>query len=157
MKTKILIMLLSLFCLTAMADGSKNNLVVWQKDGSCVLYDLDECPKTTFIGCNLVITTTKISIEFPMEKVSRYTFDLKTAGIENPQGQKGVTIKQTENELIVCNLPRGKKASVFSVDGKLLCTVQSTGQEQIPLPLKQFSAGAYIIKTDDITYKVLKR
>ena len=157
MKTKILIMLLSLFCLTAMADGSKNKLVVWQKDGSCVLYDLDECPKTTFKGNNLVITTTRLSIEYPMENISLYTFELSTAEIVTPHGQKGVTIKQTDNELIVCNLPKGKKASAYTVDGKLLCTVLSTGQEQIRLPLKQFTTGTYIIKTDDITYKVFKR
>jgi hypothetical protein len=157
MKTIILIMLFPLFCITAIADDSKTNLIVWQTDGSCVLYDLDECPKTTFEGDNLIITTTKISIEYPMAKVARYTFESSNTGINNPQDHQGITVKQTEKELIVCHLPKGKKASVYTVDGKLLATALSSGQVETILPLRLFSTGTYIIKTDDITYKIMKR
>ena len=154
---KLLIMLFPLFCLTAMADDSKTNLVVWQTDGSSVQYDLDECPKTTFKGDNLIITTTKMSIEYPMAKVARYTFESSNTVINNPQGHHGITVKQTENELIVCHLPKGKKASVYTVDGKLLGSVLSSGQEETILPLRQITAGTFIIKADEITYKILKR
>ena len=154
---KLLTLLLSLFCLTAMAEDSRTNLVVWQTDGNCVLYDLDECPKTTFKNDNLIITTTKMSIEYPMAKVVRYTFELVQAGIKRPQGHNGITVKQTENELIVCNLPKGKKASVYTIDGMQLGTVQSTGQEETILSIGQYAAGTYIVRTDDITYKILKR
>ena len=157
MKRIILASLFFVFCHEVMADDSKTQLVVWQTDGSCVFYSLDEYPKTTFSNDNLVITTTNISVEYPMAKIARYTYDSSTNGIDKKRIHKGIIVKQTGNELIISNLPKGGKVSVFTVDGKLINSIQSAGQELIQLPLRQLTKGTYIIKTDDITYKILKR
>ena len=92
-----------------------------------------------------------------MANVSRYTFETATNSIENLQTHRGVTVKQTKNELIVYNLPRGKKCYVYTIDGKLLYSAKSTGHEQTLIPFGKYRAGAYIIKTDNITYKIMKK
>lgn len=157
MRKKLLIVLLSYFCLSAMADEPKTQLMVWQTDGSYVVYSLDEKPITTFANDVLVLTTTKISVEYSMAKISRYTFETATNSIENLQTHRGVTVKQTEDKLIVYNLPKGKKCYVYTIDGKLQYSAKSTGQEQMLIPFGKYGAGAYIIKTDNITYKIMKK
>ena len=56
MKSKLLIMLLSLFCLSTKADGAKAHLLIWAKDKSMAVYPLADKPKMTFTETSLVIT-----------------------------------------------------------------------------------------------------
>ena len=70
---------------------------------------------------------------------------------------KGIFIKQTENEIIVYNLPKNNKCFVYSIDGKLLSSAKSTGHEQTVIPIRKYVAGAYIIMADNVTYKILKK
>ena len=59
MKTKLTLTLLLLFCagLTMQAQTPKQQLVVWQKNGDKVRFDLAELPETTFKNGQLVVTT----------------------------------------------------------------------------------------------------
>ncbi len=154
---KNLLLLFALFCLSAMAEESKTLLVVWQTDGSYVVYSLDEKPITTFSNDVLVLTTNKLSVEYPMANLSRYTFETVTNSFEKVQAHKGIFIKQTENEIIVYNLPKNNKCFVYSIDGKLLSSAKSTGHEQTVIPIRKYVAGAYIIMADNVTYKILKK
>lgn len=104
MKRIILASLFFVFCHEVMADDSKTQLFVWQTDGSCVSYSLVEYPKTIFSNDNLVITN-----KYPMAKIARYTYDSSTNGIDKIRIHKGTIVKQTGNELIISNLPKGEK------------------------------------------------
>lgn len=153
------IRLWGLFILMAFSSGMNvmaQSLVVWQKDGSCVLYTLDERPKTTFDKNVLIITTTKVRVEYPLEKVKRYTYDM-TNGINDANEQRGVTVRQTNDGVVLYHLAKGKWVAVYSTDGKRLLTCQSNGKQPTSLSLKSLPAGTYLIKTDSITYKILKR
>ena len=132
------------------------SLVVWQKSGGCVLYALNERPTTTFNDDYLIITTTKVRVEYPLENVARYTYDLSDK-IDNTLSDKGLIIKQTNSEIVICNLPLRKTVSLYGVDGKLLSSAKSTGQVRTSLPIGHLATGTYLVKTDNITYKIQKR
>ena len=50
-------------------------LVVWLKNGEKVYYNLEERPKTTFSGGKVVITTSKLEVNYPLEQLLRYTYE----------------------------------------------------------------------------------
>ena len=62
MKTKLLTMLLPCFCISAIANEPKTQLVVWSKDGTQVAYALAERPKVTFTETDLIITASGIIV-----------------------------------------------------------------------------------------------
>lgn len=157
MKKKLLTTLFLIFCISVMADEPKSNLVVWQTNGSRVFYPLDESPVTTFFDNNLIITTTKLRIEYSMSLISRYTFDSSLDMIDDIQANKGIAIWQKDDELIIYNLPKGEIASIYSINGMQLCSVRSSGQEQTCLSLSKIKTNTFIIKVDKITYKLFKQ
>lgn len=159
MKSKSLITCFLFFCISVLAEEPKIHLVLWQTDGNCVFYTLDERPITTFRSDTLIITTAKNIIDYPLNKVARYTYENNIDRIENVkrQRQRGITIRQTDTEIIVYNLPKGKSVSVNTIEGKVISTIQSKGEEQAVLPINHIPTKALVIMADGITYKILKR
>ncbi len=131
-------------------------LVIWQKDGSKVSYNLDEQPKTTFTSEDLVIITTTSTISYPLAKIQRYTYEGAQLSVRDVKAQ-GISISHDDNLIIVKGLASGKNVTVYSLDGVQLLSKLSGGTDQLTLSLSSLPLGAYIIKADEITYKFLKR
>lgn len=131
-------------------------LVIWQKDGSKVSFNLDEQPKTTFTTDDLVITTKTRSVNYPLSIIKRYTYEgdaLSVRDIKVPC----ISIAQHQDEIIVKNLPVGKSATVFAIDGKQLISKCSDGSPTLTLSLSKLPCGVYVIKAEEVTYKFTKR
>lgn len=157
MKTKLITLCISLL-MTLVCGGAVQgqSLVVWQKDGSRVSYNLDEQPRTTFTTEDLVITTTTTTISYPLSKIQRYTYEGGTLSVQDVK-VCGISIKQYQDEITVMNLPVGKSATVFAIDGKLLLSKRSDGFSNLSLSLSHLPNGVYVIKAEEVTYKFTKR
>jgi len=131
-------------------------LVVWQKDGSKVYYSLDEQPKTTFTIDDLVITTNSTTINYPLSKIQRYTYEGGALGISNVSSD-GIFISHRGDEIIVTGLPDGKSVTVYGVDGKALLLSHSDGSSCLSLSLSKLPTGVYVVKAETINYKFIKR
>lgn len=131
-------------------------LIIWQKDGSKVSYNLDEQPKTTFTSEDLVITTATSTISYPLAKIQRYTYEGAQLSVRDVKSQ-GISISHNGDLIIVKGMTSGKNVTVYSMDGVQLLSKLSDGAEQLSLSLSSLPMGAYIIKADEISYKFLKR
>lgn len=146
-----MIVLLAIGSCTLMAQ----TLVIWQKDGSKVYYNLDESPKTTFTPEELVMTTSTAVIKYPLANILRYTYETEATNIGEMKSPN-IGIKQNGDELIVVGLPLGKSITVFSADGKQLMSKRSDGSNRLTLSLSGLPAGVYVIKAENMTYKLMK-
>ena len=157
MKSKLftlsIILLLTLFCSGTLRA---QKLIIWQKDGSKVSYKLDDKPKTTFTTDELVITTTTATISFPLSQIQRYTYDNLKTNVDNVK-VKGISISQHGDIVIVKGLEKGNSVIVCSVDGKQLMAKKSDGSDSLTLSLSKLSAGVFVIKANEVTYKFSKR
>lgn len=131
-------------------------LVIWQKDGTKVSYNLDEQPKTTFTAEDLVITTATLTISYPLAKIQRYTYEGGALSVQNIKAD-GISISHVGDNVIVKGLANGKSVTIYSIDGKQLMAKRSDGSDFLTFSLANLSAGVYMIKADEITYKFLKR
>jgi len=132
-------------------------LVVWQKDGEKVVFDLSERPKTVFEGTDIVISTSTMIVSYPIDRVLRYTYELKPSGIENTNISKSIIISQNGDELLLENLHQGTCIQVFSTDGKLISTQIADGRKTTIISLATSPSGVYVVKANDVTYKLMKR
>ncbi len=149
----IIVLLLALF---NSESAQAQRLVIWQKDGSKVSYDLDEEPMTTFTTTDLVITTKKATINYPLSMIHRYTYEGFPSGLADAKAH-GISISHDGNNIIIKGLETGKTAAVYSVNGIQLQAKRSNGSDRLVLSLNQLPAGVYVIKADEITYKFTKR
>lgn len=75
MKQKLLLVLLSLFCLSAIANNPKKQLVVWAKDGTKVKYDLAEDLKIAFTLTDMVVVNNGVKSSFLLDDMLRFTYE----------------------------------------------------------------------------------
>lgn len=152
-------MLLLLSCgLEAWAQQSSQQLVVWQKNGEKVYFNLDEEPETTFEGTQLVIKTSKTTVFYQIQNVLRYTFEGPMTAIDSPKLRPNeVIFRQGSDQISFEGLPDGTILEVFSLDGKKISAMKARGGQQTILSLTSQPAGTYIVKIGEATYKFQKR
>lgn len=130
MKKYLLLVLLSCFCLSAMADEPKTQLVVWAKDGTQVAYALAEKPKVTFTETDLVITANGVEVSYTLENMARFTYEDNTAtAITNLQTGKA-SVKLDGESLLFPALKANSTVSLYSFSGTLVFnkTVRTAGE-----------------------------
>ena len=54
------------------------------------------------------------------------------------------------------NLPADASVSIFTLDGKQLYSVRPGQGKNLSLPLGSLQSGIYLVKVNDVTYKIQK-
>lgn len=73
--------------------------IIWHKDGSKSYFNLSDNPKSTFTSTDLVISTSKMTVNYPLNKVLRFTFDLTPTEIDNSILNESNIIIQDNDQL----------------------------------------------------------
>ena len=78
------IFLLLFFCLQLYVLANKNTptVEVWTKSGERIAYSLSEHPVITYSGMNLVLTTTHLTVNYPLAELHKFTFGTEATAIE---------------------------------------------------------------------------
>lgn len=143
--------------ITAVAEAPIPSLIVWKTDGSKIIYSLGEQPKTTFSSEGIVITTSTLSVTYPLSEIVKYTYEgIDESDIETIMGDEGFSMSQNGYNFLFSNLKENTVIQVFSANGILISSHINDGK-QIEVSLVNQSNGIYIIKAGDVTFKVLKR
>lgn len=138
------------------AEDADSRLVVWRTDGSKIVYSLSEQPKTTFTSEGVVITTSTVSVTYPLTQIVKYTYEGIASGIESATNEGGILVSQDGYNFRFSNLKENTLVQVYSVNGSLISTHKNEGK-QITISLGDHANGVYIIKVGDTSYKVIKR
>lgn len=158
--TKKTLILIGLFVwsIGTIAQDTTQRLVVWQKSGEKVYFDLAEEPETTFEGTQLVIKTSKTTAYYQLENVLRYTYEGELTAIEGTKLRPGeVIFRQGSDQMAFEGLADGTRIDIYALNGSLLKTQLVKGAQQTVISLAGHPAGTYLVKIGDTTYKFLKR
>lgn len=157
MKLKLLLVLLSFFTLSAMADEPKTQLVVWAKDGTQVAYALAEKPKVTFTETDLVITANGVEVNYTLENMARFTYEDNSAtAITNLQTDES-SFRLNGESLLFPALKANSTVSVYSLNGTLVFKKTVLQNGEYAFPLSNLNSGVYMVNVNGLTYKIVKR
>ncbi len=96
-----------------------------------------------------------MEIEYPLEKVVKYTYETSTTALDNVKKDE-IRIGQIAETLNIYNISSENNVKVYSFDGLEVITdnfKKSDGILTIPL----LHNKGYIIKIDDKSFKILKK
>ena len=134
------------------------NFVVWLHDGGKVSFPLEAHPKVTHSDGTLVVSSEESRVEYAHSSVRKFT-------IEEVSGEvSGVGVAEREAQwhrqgdaMVFSDCTSGESVAIYDAKGHLLQrhTIASDGTLQIPL--HSFVEGMYIVKTENITYKFIKK
>ena len=158
MKRLITIVLVLLGTLT-WVQAEVQRLVVWQKSGGKVYFDLADEPERTFENGKLVMKTSKTTLSYPLTYVLRYTYEGGTiTDVGEAATRPGeVRYMQNENAMAFEGLPAGTTLEVYSLGGVKVTTVKAVEGMRTTVSLADQPAGTYIVKAGDTSFKFMKR
>ena len=156
---KNLFTLLIMVVLVNVTSKAANKMLqIWQADGQIVTINLNEEPCTTYNEGNLIITTTKTTITYPLEQIKRYTY-ADDDGVSEDYGElDGVksVLSDDGETLSIKGLKSNAEIQLYSAAGQLLRTFKPKS-DKVAVSISQFPTGVYIVKANGITYKITKR
>ena len=157
MKKKILTTwLLLAFVMTIGAQDTTQRLVVWQKSGEKVYFDLTEEPRTSFRGGLLIISTNTMETSYQRSNILRYTYEGAFDGIDAVK-TRDLTVMQSNDGITLKNVPKGTPVRLYDSAGRLLDTKTSDGVSPVQFVLAGYAAGIYLVNMNDQTFKISRR
>ncbi len=156
MKRLLLLMLLAGSYITMQADQVQT-LIVQLKNGSQTAFFLKDKPQVKFEGTNLKVTSTVGDTSFALSDVLRFTYAKKdpTGISETVTDPTGVNFQG--DVLVISQLKANGDVRVYALDGKLLRQLKASHAGTYRLNLSELPAGLYLVKADNVTYKIVKR
>lgn len=149
-------------CLVAVTDV-QIYLVVWTRDGDKVLYSLNEQPSIKYDGeGNFVVRTSRVEVVYPVVDVRMFTL----ADTDNPRPDEPMSIPDVSSDsgfrfsdeaVSFSSLPQGSLVRIYSTSGMLIGSVKADESGSASINLSDLTQGVYIIKTENITHKIIKK
>ena len=137
---------------TAVAAKSTMHLAVCTKDGSKVLYALEEKPKITFTDTELVITTKSVEIAYALSDMNLLTYENgETTGITNLHDN--ADFKLDGNAIVFSKLKAKDIVSLYSINGALVFKKNVTVDGEYAVSLNDIETGVYVVSIIGLTYK----
>lgn len=134
---------------------------VWTVGGEKVGYPLEERPTVVYNGEKIVLTTTRVIIEYPAESVRKYTLEDMMSPPEDTHvdvvEKTAVTMRQIGDVVVISGCNFGSQVMVYSLNGVLLQLHFADVEGNVEFSMADYAQGIYIIKTETITYKIIKR
>lgn len=152
---RIILIFAVFFYVAAIHAQSSARLVVWQKSGEKVYFNLTEEPKTTFENGLLVITTNTMQTSYQLSNILRYTYEGVITGISKVSND--LTVSQSNDGITLNNVPAGTALRLYDTAGRLLDTKTSNGESSVHFSLTERPAGVYLVNMNDHTFKITKR
>lgn len=155
MKRTLLLLCVAFLIFPAMAQ---NTLTIYQKDGQQFSFGFAEKPVITYTDNDLVLKTSKTEVSYPLSTISKFTFsdsethvsdvvtDIKTPALSFEDYM--VNITGAESDVTV---------SVIGSDGKIICSYKTDTEGCVTFSIAELPEGVYIIKSEKLTCKILKR
>ena len=153
MKKLLSFIVLFTFALSSMAEDLI--LQIWQSDGKVVNIDLNEQPVTRYADGNLIITTTKTTISYPLEKVAKYTY-VSAEGIQSLESMRS-KFSQDGETITFSGLKQGTEIAVYASSGQMLRKTKAGPHAKTTVSVSDLPLGVYLVKVNSVTYKITKR
>ncbi len=135
--------------------------VVWFHNGARISFPFVEHPRLTYSDGDIVVTTSQEQLSYPHASVRKFTLTDEDIS----QGET-TEIAPTEREaqwqrqgdvMVFSACTPGERVIIYNATGQQIAQYAIASDGTLQIPLSQFVEGMYVVKTESITYKFMKR
>ena len=132
-------------------------LAVWGIDGKVTTFSLQEKPKVTYDENVFKLSTQSDEIELAESSIARFTL-CTGQDISSVTDIKKETFVQWNNDrLVLSGFTPESDVLVSTVAGQRVCEARTDINGELTLELENYGKQLLIIKTKDVTFKILKK
>jgi len=157
MKQKLLILMLFVASsLGVCAADRLATLIVELKNGSTTAFFLKDRPQVKFSGTDLKVSSATGDVTFALADVKTFTYAKKDPSGVDEQVLDPAGVAFENNVLVISQLKANAIACVYAMDGKLVRQLRATRYGTYRLNLSELPSGLYLVKVENVTYKITK-
>lgn len=133
--------------------------VVWLEEGGIVAFPFEEHPQVTYNDSMLKITSDMKELDIAPDKVKKFTINDSNpeASIVTEISKQGASIHQGGDFVSFINCSADMDVYVYTIGGVLVKQAKIDSDGMLYLSLADLENGVYIIKSKEITCKILKK
>lgn len=135
--------------------GAQNAISIHQKDGKVANFAFSEKPIVTYADNQLVITTTKTSVQYPLYLLQKIDFALSEATAVE-QVKPDAKFRFTDGTLYISGGTPGSQVYIYNMSGMTEGQYRIDDAGNAVIALQRLSKGHYIVKTSRFTFKITK-
>ncbi|MBR3111089.1 MAG: hypothetical protein IKH35_07875 [Prevotella sp.] len=154
MKKKGLI--ISLLLLVSLMTYAQNAVAVYQQDGTVAKFGFSEKPVVTYVGDNLVLTTTKTTVEYPIYQLKKISFDVEDVADAIPVVKADVQFSFHGETLTISGDEPYSHVYIYNLKGMAVGHYQLDGQGNTTINVSGLSRNLYVVKAKSFTFKFRK-
>lgn len=151
---KSIIPLLLAFCTLAYGQ---NTIVIQQKDGKVARFSFTEKPVVTYSGNDVLVNTTKNSVQYPIYLLQKISFDIdwNTTDIEEVEVAEP-SFHFRDDALSISGEDPRSLVFLYNIKGMLAGRYQTDDRGCVTIPIRQLRPDIYIVKTNRFSFKFRK-
>ena len=130
---------------------------VHSKDGSNVLYALEEKPKITFTDVDLIITTKGVEVSYPLKDMARLTYEKKEVTDIKNLYNDNVSFSLDGESIIFKALKTKDIVSLYAINGTLIFKKFISTDGEYAFSLSGIKSGVYIVSINELICKIVKK
>lgn len=140
----------------AIAQNNPNTLVVWAKDGSSSVFALTDKPTVSFTETNMIITSEKTEIDFPLEKMERLSYSYDAVNIHDLQSDSH-HVRMSGNTIVFPSLEANSKINIYTSDGSVVLTKTIETKGDYSISIEGLKPGIYLVNVNNLSYKIVQK
>ncbi len=148
----------ALLMLTGMAQA-QNAVAIHQKNGQVATFAFTEKPVVTYSGSDLVLTTTKTTVNYPIYLLKKLVFDVdwteSVNKIENVQ-TSDVLFRFHDGTLSIIGGQPGSIVTLHNIKGQKVGQYRLDADGSATIPTQPLGKDIYIVKTKSLSFKFSK-
>lgn len=140
-------------------DNPAQVLVLWQRDGSQVAYNLNDKPDVLFRDGSIVVTSVKYAVEYPFDSILKFTYEGREWDsiivVEAEEGK--LPFKADGESVLFTAADKDLSVRLVSVDGIMLREFSVAKGSTSAVSLSVLGNGVTLVDVNGVTSKILRR
>lgn len=136
---------------------SQNTLTIHQKSGGQISFGFDDKPVITYTDNYIVLKTTKTNVQYPLESLLKITFNETETAVKPVVDAKAPILSLDSYAVNIAGAKAGVKVTVYSADGKSVNSYKTSPDGDVSFSIADLTEGVYIIKSENLSIKVIKK
>ena len=141
--------------------GIPNVFSVWLASGQRMDIKLDKNIKLTYKDGKIIINSDDVNVEYDELDVKKYSLEsdgTNETGVHSiPSAPSGGGITYEGNQILLKGFTPGSAVQVFAPGGQAESNYRIGADGSLSISIDSLSKGIHIIKTESITYKIIRK
>lgn len=155
---KTILTTIFLWLMGTVATWAQNTVSIYQVDGKVAVFSFAEKPVVTYSGDNLVLTTNKTTVQYPIYQLKKLAFDVdwdaetKVEELKQPDAQ----FRFQNGTLCINGGEAGSQVCLYNLKGVVAGRYRLDANGCASISTENLKKDIYMVKTKFFTFKFFK-